>query len=80
MYGKALLTLASGFMGSACAHPAAPAQSAPVATPPAFHWTDAEIDARGAKRLPGSDCIDLTPMSAKVTRLCPEDLKAHAQD
>ncbi len=32
---------------------------------------DEELEEIGAKRLPGSDCIDLTPMAKQVTRHCP---------
>ena len=41
-------------------------------TPPP---SDGELDAMGAERLPGSDCIDLTPMSARVTRSCPDPIE-----
>ncbi|MEL8056460.1 MAG: DPP IV N-terminal domain-containing protein, partial [Pseudomonadota bacterium] len=36
--------------------------------------TDEELAAMGAKRLPDSDCIDLTPMSKQVTRECPDGM------
>lgn len=41
-------------------------------TPPP---SDAELEAMSAERLPGSDCIDLTPMSARVTRSCPDPIE-----
>lgn len=36
--------------------------------------SDAELEDMGAKRLPDSDCIDLTPMAKRVTRSCPEGM------
>lgn len=35
-------------------------------------WTDAEIEARGAARLPDKVCIDTTPQSARAVVVCPE--------
>ena len=33
--------------------------------------SEAELEQIGAERLPGTDCIDLTPMAKQVTRSCP---------
>lgn len=35
-------------------------------------WSDQEVAAKGAARLPESACIDTTPGSARVTRECPQ--------
>lgn len=37
--------------------------------------SDVELEERGAKRLPDSDCIDLTPMAKQVTRSCPDPIQ-----
>ena len=37
--------------------------------------SEAELDAMGAKPLPGTDCIDLTPMAARVTKSCPPPMQ-----
>jgi dipeptidyl-peptidase-4 len=37
--------------------------------------TDEELETMGAKRLPDSNCIDLTPMSKQVTPSCPEGME-----
>jgi dipeptidyl-peptidase-4 len=36
--------------------------------------SDAELKEAGAKRLPGTNCIDMTPMAARVTRFCPDPI------
>ncbi|MEL6826959.1 MAG: DPP IV N-terminal domain-containing protein [Pseudomonadota bacterium] len=37
--------------------------------------SDSELAESGAARLPGTDCVDLTPSSARVTRSCPEPMQ-----
>ncbi|MEM7639496.1 MAG: DPP IV N-terminal domain-containing protein [Pseudomonadota bacterium] len=37
--------------------------------------SDSELAESGAKRLPGTDCVDLTPNAARVTRSCPEPMQ-----
>jgi dipeptidyl-peptidase-4 len=37
--------------------------------------SEADLEALGAERLPGTDCIDLTPMAKQVTRSCPDPVQ-----
>lgn len=37
--------------------------------------SEAKLEQIGAERLPGTDCIDLTPMAKQVTRSCPDPVQ-----